>query len=396
MRNPVEFREWFKILFRVWRPAMSPNQFLTALFVFDRTAGWGKEWEIITHKQFLEGVVGSKDGKTYAGGLRMSKNTLLSSLEWLKENGILRQRPEGARSAYALNYEWNPEQTETMALARPKRLQTLQTDPEKGANFEPSEGAKIEPSMGANFEPKEENGEMLRQKGKGNPTDSRRADPELTEKLGQAKAKGKASRKAKIIAWETTSALKAWHDLCRDLQPTLQHLATTDTDGVILHRYGKRWIKAGRTTEEWLSYLEWVIVRWTGIRSDQFDWMKASSPGVPSIRFFVRFSDRFEQAYAGRSRIEYVAGLSTRDREIERLVHKGMDREVAEKDVDGRLGLTREREAIEKATRELKKQRLAKTDDVRVRAEADQRNAEWKRRRTKTLDEPATDFETWR
>ena len=39
MKSPIEFREWFKILFRVWRPNLSPNEFLVAQFIFDRTAG---------------------------------------------------------------------------------------------------------------------------------------------------------------------------------------------------------------------------------------------------------------------------------------------------------------------------------------------------------------------
>jgi hypothetical protein len=398
MRNPIEFREWFKILFRVWRPAMSPNQFLTALFVFDRTAGWGKEWETITHQQFLEGILGAKDGKSYASGLKMSKNTLIDSLSWLKANQVLLQRPNSNRSAYSLNYEWNPEHHQTMSLASPKRLQNLQTHSEKGAKIEPFEGAKIEPFEGAKIEPYKKGKENCFAKDEtGNTTYSRRDDePDLMNLLSDAQERSRTKRKAKVAAWSTSSSLIAWHDLCKSQQPSLQHLATTKTDGVILHRYGKRWIDNGRNPDAWLVYLEWVILRWPGIRNDQFAWMKASSPGVPSIRFFVRFSDRFEQAYADRSKIEHVAGQTTREREVDRLVAKGMDKLVAEKDVDSRLGLTREREALEKAGRELKQQRLAKADDFRVKDEAVQRNAEWTRRRAKSLDETTGDFEPWR
>jgi DNA replication protein DnaD len=138
-----------------------------------------------------------------------------------------------------------------------------------------------------------------------------------------------------------------------------------------------------------------LIERWHTIREAQFAWMKASSPSVPSIRFLVKFSDRFEQAWAGRQSLERMAGLSTRDREIEMRIRKGTDRSTAEREVDERLGLLKAKQDAEAAANQLKRQQAAFENAKADHTAAAERNATW--RKVRQTQPTATDgtFEQW-
>lgn len=411
MKNPMEFREWFKILFRVWRPHLSPNQFLTALFIFDRTAAWGKQWEVITHDHFINGVTG-RDGQVYETGLRMSRPTLIESLRWLAAVGAIHMRPvKQCRTAYALNYEWNPEQpleSNAMPLAKPKRLHTLQSDtpapeaPKVGLTkpkSNHSSGKETLPLTGKETLPhnrREDNCKAKASLAKARQV-SVRQEPnslDLDSTLAAASQRSLAKRKARQAVWSATSASTVWFDLHSLHFPNTAALAVTKTDICILHKYGRRWMGSKRPVAEWLEFLGWVVMRWAALRESQFAWMKTNSPAIPSIRFLVKLSDRFEQAYEHQATTDRLATLPTREREIEARVRKGMARDLAEQEVDQRLGLSEDRQAIERAAAEIKRQRLSLQTQGRDQAEAEARNQHWAKYRTVPKNE-APAFEPW-
>jgi hypothetical protein len=411
MKNPIEFREWFKILFRVWRPHLSPNEFLVAQFVFDRTAGWGKEWEVIRTNHFLNGVVGT-DGKVYSTGLVITRPTLSKCLTALIARGAIRLRQDGRRKAYALNYEWNPDEPQSpqdMPLAKPKRLQGLQkvqpagmennfTKTPEMENYLPLEG-KISFHLDKKRKDKcyakeKETQPIASRIGPATQGESLLAVAKLMDKVSRESAN---KRQGKINAWRFDSVHKAWHGLCLSLHPDANHLAVTKTDCLILHKYGKRFVRASqaRTNTEWLDYLAWLIERWHTIREAQFAWMKANSPSVPSIRFIVKFSDRFEQAWADRQSLERMAGLSTREREVEVRIRKGTDRATAEREVDERLGLLKAKQDAEAATKQLKRQQAAFENAKADHTAAAERNATWRKvRQTQPIAADGT-FDQW-
>lgn len=395
MRNPVEFREWFKVLFRTWRPHLSPNQFLVVLFIFDRTAAWGKEWEVILNRQFLKGVTG-KDGKEYASGLRISAPPLIAAIRHLHEIGAIFIRPTKRFKAYSLNYEWNPE---NMSLKTPKRLQGLQLKAE-------NEGKETLPVEGKETLSHKNRKEKCYAKAMGYstsiPASVSESVNELSPLIAKAKEKSAASRQRKIAKWTVASALPLWLDTHRSEASDVIPLATTKTDGIILHRYGARWLKAskGRSVEGFTDFLSWSIRRWPLLRAEVFGWMKTASPAVPSIKFFVRFSDAFETAFAESAKFDAMSGMSAKDREVARLISKGMDKDVAERDVDARLGLTKATKQAERAAQELKQQRILAANDQAVKVDAEKRNAKWKERAKKTKPSEAkplpSAFEEWR
>jgi hypothetical protein len=186
-------------------------------------------------------------------------------------------------------------------------------------------------------------------------------DGDIDGVLAAAEARSRARRKAKAVIWTAGAAGVVWGDLNRVWHPSSGSLAATLADGAILHRYGQRFIKArpGRTVADWLAYLGWCVEWWRTIRSRQFGWMvKTPAPETPSIRFFVKFSDRFEQSWFEKAATEAASKLSFREQEIERRTRKGMDRDVAEAEVDKRTGMTETMERTERAAAALKRQIL--------------------------------------
>jgi hypothetical protein len=98
----------FQQIMRDFAHEFTPSQLAVLFFVMDRTVGWGKRWEIITQRQFLNGIPSSdEDAMPHAGRLKMALNTLKSALSFLLESGIIVQRKvkirNGTYTAYALN-----------------------------------------------------------------------------------------------------------------------------------------------------------------------------------------------------------------------------------------------------------------------------------------------------
>lgn len=396
MKNPVEFREWFKILFRVWRPAMSPNQFLVAMFIFDRTAAWGKEWEIITHKHFLEGVRAS-DGREYASGLVMTKPTLRAALDHLIQCGAVSERKvTRGRTAYALVYEWNPNQQTDMALPKPKRLQTLQP---KVTDDSSPEGKEIFPKEGKEIFPQiKENGNAMQKQsqscGLAAGGDSCNEE-DIDDLLGRATQSSRTARSRRLAKWNGDTAAAFWLSECLARFPHASHLAITKTDAAILARYGKRWqsVSKAREVVDLHEYLRWVIRHWLVIREAHFAWMKQASPGVPSIRFMVKFSDRYEGAFEERLAIEQMEQMDSEGREVAKRVRRGMAEEVAKAEVSRKLGYAKEREELQNEKARVNAARLQADAEERQR-ELDRARADrWRARRPPT-PQPGS-FDDW-
>lgn len=406
--EPSRFQTYaltIQLLLREWVPYLKPIEALVVLFIADRTAGWGKESEEITHRHFLEGIRDRKNGTVYAGALPLSHPPLIAALRHLTALGAISATKGRKRTTYALNLDWNPyPENQTMALPTPKRLLNLQT-------LQSTEGKGSLPLIGKGSLPSEGKGSLPYKKRKlkkgkieeGNPSDSHRAGEEnsdsgeLSSAISYARGRAVSRRKAKVDRWSALSAPTAWIDLCR-LHSVAGFAALTVADGCVLHQYGKKWMKAhSAPVADWLAFLGWVVGRWPAIMAEHFSWAKPAPPAIPSLRFLLKLSDRFEMAWHGRAALEMKAGMTTRERELAALMAKGMDKEVAERDVDSRLGLTRQREGLEKAARELKRQREHADNDALRRQDADARNAKWKERaaRTNDLDLSEGAFDPW-
>ncbi len=373
LKNPIEFREWWKVLMRVWRPAFTRSEFLVACFVFDRTAAWGKEWEVITPSQMLGGVTG-KDGTVYAPGLQMSAPTLLKAVNGLLDKKAVLRRRKGARWAYALNYEYRPtEPQEPMPLPVPKRLKpgadhkvSLQKPPQKGKETLP---INIENNKCfAKDHPQAAGGPPLLAK----------VNAQLKALADATMQTATAKRQAKQHALTDTGCMTMWQDACRAAMPREVHLSLTKTDTVILRRYLLR--KFGRNGTEAGRFIRWVAERWLTIRDEKFAWMNNTPPSVPSIRFLVRFAENFEDAWNDRERVERLASMSVREREVDRLMRKkGMSRQAAEAETDARLAKSAQAQEHTKAAKAAHAAISAMNRMGAESEQAQQRNLRWQR-----------------
>ncbi|MEY3894998.1 MAG: Bacteriophage replication protein [Verrucomicrobiota bacterium] len=95
----------FQEVMRAYAFAFTPTQLVVLLFIMDRTVGWGKRWEKITQRQFLNGIPSfEEDAVPYAGKLKMTLNTLKNALRRLITVGLVLERKlEGGSTAYSLS-----------------------------------------------------------------------------------------------------------------------------------------------------------------------------------------------------------------------------------------------------------------------------------------------------
>lgn len=193
-------------ILRECSPFFSSNQTMILLFVADRTYGWGKLRETITHSHFLEGIPATEEGKLdYAGKLSMTRPTLTESLKKLKSFGVLKTRTVRKLTEYEINLEWLP--------VRPgigiSEVVPLAESAEKGKNSFPKKGKflSLKKGKGKNGKVKKVDTTYPRAAPASLP-----AERPLDECLEAASALSKATRQLKVAKWNIDSVLPAWQD----------------------------------------------------------------------------------------------------------------------------------------------------------------------------------------
>lgn len=338
-RSPADYREWSRTLDRLWLSHLTPMEFGIIRFIFDRTAGWSKEWETIPIHHFTEGVV-ARDGREHGKLNSARKETVRAHLESLTERGVLLRRPCNRSFAYSLNYEWDP------AMKIPKRLKTT-SNGSLGEQFKGSLGEQLTGSLG---EPKEEREEK--------PFGKRKLAPaELTQEMGtgetreqmEAALSAAASRSASRRATRSASGYacrgadggivpsdgamrRLWTDLHVANFPGVPVSAFSTKAIAMLRGYAKEW-NLRHPGEEFTSYLTWLFENWHAVRVMIVGWMP-TFPDYPEPMLVANAKMRphIEEGWSARARLESLRKLSPREREIRELIRqKGMDRETAER-----------------------------------------------------------------
>jgi hypothetical protein len=408
----------FQWLMRSCAIHLSGSQLSVTMFIFDRTYGWGKTSEVITYDHFLNGIPSDDPEKPYAGPLKMARATLTAALSELIEMGLVmtEKMPNRGLIKYGINTEWVPPvPKKNKSQGKPKRskeLQNQQTSVDSTSSkieLEPVQKldcSSSEIELGsvqklALKKSKEKNRKVKKGKGRTpEPLAHAESLPEesIEERIARASSANAAARRSCLLKWSSVSASVAWEDAIARFWPDEPRFTTIKAQGYALHHYGKKWIGAGsgRTVASWLEYLDWVVSRWSIVRAEHFGWMHDGSPAVPAIGFFVKFAAKFEQAYEQKQSLETISKMSPRDREVARMVRSGTQQEAAEKTVDERTGLARERERLERAAASLKRENLSQ-QRIRVDQEqAAERRAAWKERSREAAPSTAGPFEEWR
>lgn len=399
---------------RVCLTSLTPNQFAVAMFIVDRTYGWGKTHEVITYRQFLKGIPAkSPDNAPFAPALPMARPTLSAALDSLISMGLVLTAKGRTLIAYEINLDWKPtpDTIDHMSLRSPKRLQDLHslqtTKPslvrKTSSGDEPIVVQEMNRSSVQEVNIKKSNGLKKSNRKKTDtsyplPSAELPEKPSLDEVIADTLNHSRSRRSVKVLRWIQSSAPIAWQEALSRHWPEEPHMTTINTQGYALHRYGKKWIAAGpdRTVTSWLEYLNWTVSHWSIVRAEHFGWMHDGSPAIPSISFFVKFASRFEQAYEQKQSLETISRMSPRDREVARMVRSGTEQESAEKAADERMGLSRDRERLEQAAATIRRQNLTQ-QNIRVDQDlAAERRAVWKDRRREAAPSAVGEFDEWR
>jgi len=202
----------------------------------------------------------------------------------------------------------------------------------------------------------------------------------LKLKLSASVANNLDRRQASKEKGNASGVWKIWADAYRSA--TGQNPSEpTQADLAIMFRTSRRLFSANVAKIE--AGLKWVCERWTTIRVSHFSWMRQTpSPMLPDVRFFTKFSDRFDEAFRDAARVEETAKAPARQQNIDRLVRKGYSKEAAaakairdEAEEQQTTELNQAAESASKAARGLAMER-SKT------AQADEAAPRWRRLRS--------------
>ncbi len=339
-------REWFRYLTALQRLAL--------LFVYDRTLGWGKEWERITMDQCSEGVW-DQDGRCHAAPFTSCRKRAAEVIQSLVELGLVRTERRGMDRAkrYALNFDWK---SPTMQL--PKRLrQGGENAPLKGAETPPYIGAK-KPRLREEKKEKVETEET---------TDafSVRGKQEIEEVILNVKfrsrkraalkqADGRFLRGGQSGFLPSRAALSvSWRELWLRSFPDTPLEPLPKAGIAILHTYWKNWVEA-RGDGEFMDYLSWLFENWNALRVGTFSWM-TNYPKAPALRMIVsgKLRGYYEEAYREKEALALWRKLEPHERRIRELVENGMDPDKAREVVEREFGTKKELAELSKARQRL-------------------------------------------
>jgi hypothetical protein len=330
LRDPVWFREWFKVIVREWAQHLTLRQLGMIIFIFDRTAAWGKEWELIRYSSFVTGITSKTGDKRYAAGICGCERSALTLTNELIDMGMIRKRRSRDGNYWALNYEWTPNDM--------NKIRRLHRNPQKPAVLNPQKVASLNPQKVAGHNKSKAQSEEVTQKEQypagGGPS------PIIQDALTRARAKGQAAIARRKLRDKhkmgMTDIIRLWAETCREAE-WAGHITPreylTKRDAYALKAYSTRFLKSF-PAQPFGEYLKWVLTNWPGLISEKFGWMtKVPPPETPAPLFFIKQAAQFEEAFLQRRAFDKRLTLTPEERRIDKLIRSGMSREDAERSV---------------------------------------------------------------
>lgn len=317
---------------RTWAPHLTLQQLGIVLFIFDRTAAWGKEWEMIRYKSFATGIF-SKDGtKCHAGSICNSARTAARLTDELVSMGMLLKRRTRTGNIWALNYEWL--ENDMNKLRKMKRDMPRMADQDM-----PNMESQDMPNMaGSILNVENINIENINNSLPCSAGREAGSSLKLTEAMERALEKGKAARERRELRkngrmssldigreWTKNMLDAPWAEVL-DLQGR-RYLVKRDAQA--LKSYSDRFLKS-HPAESFREYLRWLIHHWPGLLTEVFGWMTVSPPPqTPAALFIIKWADRLEEKFLQRRAFEKRLAMTPEERETHRLVRSGMSPDAA-------------------------------------------------------------------
>ena len=294
-KNPVNFRQWFQVIMRTWSRELPPKELALVLFLFDRTFGWGKEWEHMTMDVIINGNTDNK-GRVTTGAVAVSPRVLARMLDALVARGMVRRKRTRCGQWLALNYEWQQNPLQHVA-------------------------AKPKDDMKKNQAPQETT---------------------LEEAIASAIHRNRDRREAKLArrkgaAPSLTALQTAWSTACAEAG---NRQAIGGKDAAALRSMAVRMCKDGMGAEDFLAMLRWTLTQWKTLLDVEFHWME-DPPALPPPLLVVRFGAKLRSAWEDRDRIAAMAQVQGKARTLLRLEAAGVEESTARRIVSRRLLVNR-------------------------------------------------------
>lgn len=361
-RNPSFYREWSQKIDREWLHVLNGSEYALVRFIFDRTAGWNKEWERIPARQLVEGIT-SQDGRRFAPSIVKSLKHARRLLIELTERGILIRHDSTMLGAnvFSINYKWNP------IMKIPKRLRSLKEGQEDGISDgydaeteQPMSirtgtkttlqgGQKLPQGGDKNYPTKISNIKISKKKilsagadglslgEKENGSEVVNSSPmqfiEQAAKDAVTRQKHRAALKLKRGSFarranspdKTPSGLiptadgmmTLWHKLHRETFHATPLPALTKAMLHALRGYAKEWNVRNPEHEFVTDFLPWVFENWGAIRNLQLGWMD-NCPDTPSPLMVCsgKLREYIEAGWRERSKVDAFRQMSVDEREF--------------------------------------------------------------------------------
>lgn len=296
---PSDTEEMRKVIERQWSLSLSLSEYRILMMVFDRTMGWGKVWEKITYRQFIDGVHGS-DGTVWHCGTGLTPATVSKGLGRLTDMRLIFRDDRGR---YTINQTWTPMMKEPKrvrsteaALARPRKLrgeavQSISTPSvapgEALQNLKCSTSKSIVPPL-QNLKPKIEKKTWRHSKIQTREQSSRVEPPggDTTEGALRAAEAAILTRRLRTVSRMKEGAAKKQADLeavwvaaQSECDPHYLHIAWTNTQKARLASIFRRFPAAERAAT-FVEFITAVVKQWSYFAA-QLPW--ARFPTEPSI-----------------------------------------------------------------------------------------------------------------
>lgn len=362
----VAFNRWMT---RQWKPGMTYAERAILDFVFDRTVGWGKEWEAMPLRHMAEGFGQDGPQAWASNGTGISRAALIPALARLLDKGVIRKQEGSGRAAdkFAINFNWTPDtDTPTFRQAMLRLPKDAKKQQPQTPRFAPDEGRSGQPTLPMRSTRLTRNRDTNKESNQESATQTGEAPaglPGISASrfagiVAEVKKQGEQrAEKAKASSRFTVQGLQAiFNSEWSAAFPETPVVAWKQHEGFALKQWGARYQSSTRLP--FAELFSWCVSRWRQIMAHQFRTFKAA-PDFPAVGFMVKFADRFQDAYARRAELERRASMTERETAIERAKDKGMDEDTAERHADERLGLSEQREALKKERRRLLAQQLA-------------------------------------
>lgn len=346
----------FQRVNREWRPHLSPVERDFLFYLLDNTIAWGRYSLRTTIDQIVKGAAW---GLPPAG---LSRSTVCRLLRVFKERGLIDSETDGRKTTLLINAGWSPfcatrckNEIEDMDDNRRTKPKSRNFSPEFSGDIDISgevserdfRSVRLRLQKSLCDTPKK-NKKKERKAEKSNDAARRLVLSEIIDKeTGKILPRPGSEAKTELVE----SNWAVWRDAWIATYPDTPCSGWKKYEAKHMDRLRGQ---SARTGVNWADFLNWVVCHWSSLRVSHFAWMKQTpAPAFPTVAFFIRFSDRFLDAYANREMVDKHSSDFSNDAAIRKMMQSGMSYEAALIEHGKQLAMAEQREQLETKRKEL-------------------------------------------